>query len=239
MRRFLAAAFAIGMVAGCHPLNGPSSPASDGVRAYVAALRSKDPRAAYDMLAPDVKKKVKFDDFAVDWKKYEPEREWQAKELEESLKGSPDVGERAQIGFPDGKVVSLEREGKQWRLESELVTPSRAKTPRDAIREFSAAIEQRDIGRILAILSDRRRVGMQRQIEGFVNGVGKHAGDKMENQGDAKATLTWDDNNITYKIVLKKEDDEWRIDDVYVRPKNPDDGKDGADKPAEPIPEDF
>ena len=129
--------------------------------------------------------------------------------------------------------------GKLWRLESELVTPSKAKRPYDAIREFAAAIQQRDIGRILSILSERRRLGMQRQIEGFVNGIGKHAGDKMDRQGDSKATLTWDDNNITYKIVLKKEDDEWRIDDVYIRPKNPDENKDGGDKPIEPIPEDF
>jgi hypothetical protein len=234
MRSCLVAAF--GLLAACHPMNGPSSPASDGVRTYVNALRSKDPHDAYALLSSDTRKKVSFDEFALEWKQNEKERAWQAKELEESLKGSPDVGERALISFADGKLVQLERDGKQWRLESELVTRSRAKRPRDAIRLFADAIAERDIGRILGVLSQRRREGLQRQVEGFVNGIGKRINDKLEENGD-KAELRWDDNGIRYRILLRKEDGEWRVDDIYIRPVVKDD--EPSEKSIEPIPEDF
>jgi hypothetical protein len=48
-----------------------------------------------------------------------------------------------------------------------------------------------------------------------------------------RAELRWDENGIRYRIVLRKEDDEWRIDDIYVRPIP----KDDDDKP-EPAPSD-
>jgi len=86
--------------------------AADGVRAYVQALRRSDPHDAYALLASDVRKKISFDEFRADLEAGEKERAWQAKVLEDSLKGNPDVGERALIGYPDGKLVPLEREGK-------------------------------------------------------------------------------------------------------------------------------
>src|SRR3954469_11430256 len=39
------------LLAACGGASGPSSPASDGVRAYVQALRGNDPHQAYDLLA--------------------------------------------------------------------------------------------------------------------------------------------------------------------------------------------
>ncbi|MBA3539267.1 MAG: hypothetical protein H0T79_06535 [Deltaproteobacteria bacterium] len=215
-------------LAACGGPRGPSSPASDGVRAYLNALRAKDPAAAYRMLSADARKNLGYDEFALQWKQSEKEREWQAKALEDSLRGNPDVGERALISFPDGKLVQLEREGKLWRLESELVSRSRAKRPRDAIRLFADAIAQRDISRVLGVLTQRRRDGIQRQVEGFVSGIGKRINDKVEEAGD-KAELRWDENGIRYRIVLRKEDDEWRIDDIYVRPAPKEDA--GVDEP--------
>ena len=105
------------VLAACGGRQGPATPAADGVRAYLAALRSDDARAAYGLLAHDARKNVSFDQFALEWKQTRAERAWQAKALEESLRGNPDVGERALISFSDGKLVQLEREGKTWRLE--------------------------------------------------------------------------------------------------------------------------
>jgi hypothetical protein len=113
--------------------------------------------------------------------------------------------------------VSLEREGKIWRLESQLVTRSRAKQPRDAIRLFADAIAARDVGAALNLLTQRRRDGLTKQIEGFINGLGKRTGSDLDQFGD-RAELRWDENGIRYRIVLRKEDDEWRIDDIYIRP---------------------
>lgn len=223
-------------LAACGGARGPSSPASDGVRAYLSALRSNDPRDAYGLMSSDARKKISYDEFALQWKQSETERKWQAKVLEDSLKGNPDVGERALISFPDGKLVQLEREGKTWRLESELVSRSRAKRPRDAIRMFADAIAARDVSGALNVLTQRRREGLQKQIEGFITGIGKHAAGPLDEFGD-RAELRWDENGIRYRIVLRKEDDEWRVDDIYIRPapKEEDDGKPGD---IEGLPED-
>jgi hypothetical protein len=205
-------------LAACGGARGPSTPAADGVRAYLAALRSNDPRDAYSVLSSDVKKKISYEEFALAWKQSEQERKWQAKVLEDSLKGNPDVGERALVSFSDGKRVTLEREGKTWRLESELVTRSRAKQPSDAIRLFADAIAARDVGAALNVMTQRRRDGLTKQIEGFMTGLAKRINERPDTFGGDRAELRWDENGIRYRIVLRKEDDEWRIDDIYIRP---------------------
>jgi hypothetical protein len=218
----------VALIAACGGPAGPSSPAADGVRAYVAALHGNDPHAAYDLLSSDARKKLSFDEFALQWKQAETERKWQARTLEDSLKGNPDVGERALVSFSDGKLVQLEREGKTWRLESELVSRSRAKRPRDALRMFADAVAARDVNGALATLTPRRKDGIAKQIEGFIAGLAKHSKDPVEEAND-RAELRWDENGVRYRIVLKKIEDEWRIDDIYIRPApKEDEGKEGG-----------
>ena len=188
------------------------------MHAYITALRANDPHAAYDLLSSETRKRLSFDEFAIKWKESEAERRWQAKVLEDSLKGNPDVGERALISFSDGKLVQLEREGKTWRLESELVSRSRAKRPSDALRMFADAIAARDVTAALNTLTARRRDGLTKQVEGFISGLAKHVTGPIDTYGADRAELRWDENGIRYRIVLRKEDDEWRVDDIYIRP---------------------
>lgn len=218
-------------LAACGGAAGPSTPAAQGVRAYLRALEADDPARAYKLLASDTRQQLSFDEFALAWKQSERERRWQLQALRESLQGDPDVGERALIRFSDGKLVQLEREGARWRLESELVSRSRAKRPRDAIRRFADAIAQRDLDGVLGVLTQRRREGLTRQIEGFVAGIGKRINDRIDEFGTDRAELRWDEQGIRYRIVLRKEDDEWRIDDIHIRPAPQDER--GDDAPSE------
>ncbi|MGE0870932.1 MAG: hypothetical protein AB7P03_20365 [Kofleriaceae bacterium] len=218
----------------CGGAGGPRSPAADGVRAYVAALKANDPREAYELLSSDARRQMSYDEFALRWKQSDKERAWQIKVLEESLKGDPDVGERATISFADGKLVQLERDGKTWRLESELVSRSRAKRPRDAIRLFADAIEQRDLNGVLGMLTQRRRDGLTREVEGFVAGIGKRINDRIDEFGTDRAELRWDENGLRYRIVLRKENDEWRIDDIHIRPAPKDDDNDSGTEHTAP-----
>jgi hypothetical protein len=222
--------------AACGGATGPSSPAANGVRAYLAALKSNDPHDAYKMMSSSARKKISYDEFALQWKQTEKERAWQVKVLEDALKGNPDVGEHALISFSDGKTVGLDREGKAWRLDSELVSRSHAKRPRDAIRQFAEAIEARDINAVLATLTQRRRDGLTKQVEGFVNGIGKHINAAIEEFPDS-AELRWDENGIRYRIRLRKEEDEWRIDDIFIRPAPRED--DGEHPIEDSVPDDF
>lgn len=231
----LAAAAAVALVAlaACGGPAGPSTPASNGVRAYIAALKSNDARDAYNLLSSSARKQLSYDEFALSWKQSEKERAWQAKVLEESLKGNPDVGERALVSYSDGKLVQLEREGKAWRLDSELVSRSRARRPRDAIRLFADAIAARDVSGVLGVLTQRRRDGLTKQVEGFVAGIGKRINDKIDEFGTDRAELRWDENGIRYRIVLRKEDDEWRVDDIYIRP-SPTEEEEGRERDEVP-----
>lgn len=212
---------------------GRASPAASSVRDLVSALRSDDPHAAYQLLSSDVRKQVSYDEFALSWKSQKAEREWQAKALEASLRGDPDVGERALASYTDGKMVSLEREGKQWRLESALVSTSKAKRPRDAVRMFAEAIAHNDLEGVLRILTSRRRSGLATQLEGFLSGLEKKLDDKIDEMGSDRAELRWDENGIQYKIVLRKEEGEWRIDDIHIRPSEPKDETTGGDQPLD------
>lgn len=223
---FLASALA---TAACGGATGRGAPAAGSVRALVSALRADDARAAYDLLSADVRKQISYDEFALQWKQSKAEREWQARVLEETLRGDPDVGERALASYSDGKMVALEREGKAWKLESALVSQSRASRPRDAIRMFAEALAHDDLEGVLRSLTARRRDGLRAQIEGFVKGLERRIDDKIDEIGADRAELRWDENDIQYVIVLRKEDGEWRIDDIHVRPAEPkEDGDDGA-----------
>ena len=226
------------MIAACGGPAGPATPAADGVRAYLAALRSNDAHAAYDLLSHDARKNLSFDEFALEWKQSANERAWQAKALEESLKGNPDVGERALISFSDGKLVSLEREGKAWRLDSELVTRTHAKQPRDALRMFAEAVQARDVNGAMNVLTTRRREGIAKQVEGFISGLAKHANGPIDNFGSDRAELRWDENGVRYRIVLRKENDEWRVDDISIRTAPKEDEGDKGGVEVQP-PEDF
>ncbi|HEY1817651.1 MAG TPA: hypothetical protein VGG74_35165 [Kofleriaceae bacterium] len=231
-----AALLAVGLAA-CGGAGGPSSPASTGVRAYVHALEANDPHAAYEMLSADTRRQISFDEFSLQWKQTAGERAWQAKVLEESLKGNPDVGEHALVSFSDGKLVELDREDQSWRLQSELIGRSRAKNPHDAVRLFADAVSARDVTGALDVLTQRRRDGLVKQVQGFITGLAKHQHDRLDPENDTHAELRWDENGIRYRIVLKKENDEWRIDDIYIRPAPKDED---PQKPAEgTAPEDF
>lgn len=193
------------------------TPASDGVKALIAALGSDNPHRAYDLLSDDAKAKISYREFEEQWKQSAAERAWQTAALRDSLRGAPDVGERAIVGYSDGKSVPLERDGKIWRVEAPLVTRAQTPRPRDAIRAFAEAIEDRDVSAALSMLSKRRRDVLARQIEGFLGGLGKRVNDVIDEYEGDHAELRWDENGVRYRVLLLREDGEWRIDDISIR----------------------
>ena len=227
MRRLVLLVAVLVAAAACGGGVGRSSPAAGSVQELVAALRADNPRRAYDLLSGDVRKQISYDEFALQWKQSKAEREWQARVLEESLEGDPDVGERALASYSDGKMVALEREGRSWRLESALVSHSRASRPRDAIRMFADALANNDLEGLLRTLTARRRSGLEAQLEGFLEGLERRIDAKIDEIGSDRAELRWDENDIQYRIVLRKEDGEWRIDDIHVRPAEPKEDEEG------------
>jgi hypothetical protein len=225
--------------AGCGGAARASEPAANGVSAYLDALRSDNPRRAYSMLSDEVRKEVSYDAFAAQWKEQKAEREEQARVLEQDLRGGADLGERAKVAFPDGKSLTLHRQSGSWRMEVPLLSRTHAATPHVAVELFAEALTERDYEAVMRILTARRRDGIGRQVDDFVRSLARHlAGSrhKISMLGKDRAELQWDDGEMQYKVVLRLEGDEWRVDDVHARPMpaTGDEVKDKKPAPADP-----
>jgi hypothetical protein len=212
------------LLSSCGASYNSKIPASSGVEDLIAALGSDNPRRAYDLLAEQVKQTISYRDFAQQWRQTAAERAWQTAALRDSLRGAPDVGERAVVGYGNGKSTTLQRDGKTWRMEAPLAVGAQTPRPRDAIRAFAEAIEQRDIGAALSLLTKERREGVARQIEGFLRGFRTRVNDAIDEYSDDRAELRWDEDGIRYRITLRREAEEWRIDDISIRLSPKDDG---------------
>ncbi len=244
MKRVALAVLLTAAAAACGPRGAAraSEPAAHGVSAYLAALRSDDPRRAYSLLSDEVRKEMPYDSFAALWKQHATERAYQARALEEDLKGGADLGERAKVTLPDGKSLSLHRQSGTWRLDVPLLSRTHAATPHVAVEVFAEALVGRDYDAVMRILTARRREGIGKQVDAFVSSLERHLGDPKHRVafiGKDRAELQWTDAGMVYKVVLRLEGDEWRIDDVHAWPAPPD-GEEpatGPDADKKPEPE--
>lgn len=197
--------------------------AAEGFQLYIDALNDDDARTAYELLSAELRADMTFQQFAALWKASEQERRAQVRSLESTVEAAPTLGERAHIRYPDGKTVHLTRDPDGWRLEHELVSRTRATRPHDAVEIFSAALEERNYDRIMRILTERRRRGIASQVEAFTAGLRQHLTEGQEEiylVGRDRAELKWINKGVQYKIVLRRESDEWRVDDLHVGPHN-------------------
>lgn len=236
---------ACGALAGCAGRTAAraSEPAQNGVSAYLSALRSDDPHRAYSLLSRDVRKDLPYDTFAALWKENAAERAHQARALEEDMRGGADLGERARVTLEDGKTLSLNRQTGGWRLEVPLLSRTHAATPHVAVEVFAAALGARDYEAVMRILTSRRRDGIGQRVDGFVRSLERHLSDikhKVSFIGKDRAELQWTEAGREYKIILRLEGEEWRVDDVHDRPApmeeeepKPEEAK-PEEKPAEP-----
>ena len=127
-------------------------------------------------------------------------------------------GKFLMITFADGKAVGLVRDQARWRLDAPLVSRTHAARPREAVRMFAEAIRDRDLEAFLRSLTRRRREGLMRQLDGFLAGLERKVEGTIEEIGNDRAELRWDEAGMRYRIVIRKEDDAWLIDDIHIQP---------------------
>jgi hypothetical protein len=191
---------------------GVVSDPADTVRAWRTAVEKNDPRAAYRLLSPRVRKDLTYAEFERQWKLTGEERTRQAA----AMNANPDatsVGAAADVSLEDGKKTHLVREKKLWRLEQPLLTSSRASTPQEAMRLFAGALEDRNFFAVMRLLTSTRKDGLSTFLDGFVSGLRSNVGREITINND-RAVIEWKEGAKTWKVTLKKEDGEWRVDDV-------------------------
>lgn len=208
---------------GCagHRAARANQPAEVAARAYLAALRSDDPRPAYAMLTDDLRREIPYEQFAARWKDRKAERQNRAQALEQDLRAGHDLGEQAHLELASGQTISLARQSGTWRLHKPLLSKAHAGSPHLAVELFASALVSRDYPAVMQVLSSRRRNGIGKQVDAFVTSLGRHLRDpkhRVAFVGKSRAELVWNTEQHQYKIVLILEGDEWRIDDVHIRP---------------------
>jgi hypothetical protein len=202
------------LVAACAP-RGASAPAGSPAQAaagIAAALRSDDPRAGWAILSGGVRDREHYDDFAARWRATRAEREQRARAIDKTLQEGDQVGARGALVLAEGPTTNLVRERDGWRLETPLIARIDAESPGDALRLFVRALEDRSIPGFLAVLTTGRREDVRRALDRFASGLRAHAGDALDVSGD-RATLSFHDGEHRYRVTLKRENGEWRIDD--------------------------
>jgi hypothetical protein len=182
----------------------------DTVSAWRAAVANDDPRAAYALLSPRVRAELTYSEFERQWKATAVERKRQVEAM------GADGGEleaAAQLTLADGKKTRLVREAGGWRLETPLLTSSRASSPQEAMRLFATALEDRNFYAVARLLTSTRRDGLNAQLDAFVAGLRGSVGREVTIQGD-RAIIEWKEGAKTWRVTLKREEGEWRIDDI-------------------------
>lgn len=225
-------AICLALATGCggkarRPARSASS-AGAGVDLVIAALHSDDPARAYALLSADVRQQIDYEQFASRWKETAAERRERARELQGELQAAPSLGERALVTLADGSTVYLIREGDVWRLESPLLSSLRADHPRETLRLLAQALTTHDYEALMRVVTERRRTAIGDLVEHLAASLTQHLQDGTESievLDEGHSELRWDDGDVRYKIVLHKENGEWRVDDVHIRSH--------ADEPAE------
>ncbi|GAB4510657.1 MAG: hypothetical protein Tsb0020_28030 [Haliangiales bacterium] len=212
----------VGLLAACArgPGSGGVPPASDSVERLIHTLRSDQPEDAYALLSEDIRAQIGFEEFAAKWRATQRERQARADRIAAELEARPAPQERARIATPSGGSAYLVREGDKWRIESPLLSSAYASQPQDAVRYFSRALAARDYEALLRVLTERRRAVLSRTVSDLQVSLSEHLAsgiDTVERVSDERAILRWDDGDTHYELVLHRESDQWRIDELHLR----------------------
>lgn len=195
-----------------------SRAARAGVAELAEVLRGDDARAAYELLAKDVRATVSFEAFEATWRETKIERTARAAELDKTMRGAGSLGERATLRYPDGKTVNVVRDADAWHMESPIVARGHASRPRDAVKILFDALATRSFDSLMGILTERRQSDFRGELELFIATMGERLDAPLDLVGPDRAELRWDSKDRRYRVVLRKERDEWRVDDIHVAP---------------------
>jgi hypothetical protein len=156
-------------LAGC-AASGPRSP--EALRqAHLDALAKNDPKAAYELLAPEVRARVDYASFAARWKADAKERaatREAAKKLPSALREPIKGGTSVHEG---GVVLGWTQIGGKWLVVSGLPGDRPAATPNDAIRGFITAARTTDLGGVTRYLSAELAESIRRDFSARVDAI--------------------------------------------------------------------
>jgi hypothetical protein len=187
-------------------------PAALAARSFARALADDDPRVAYALLAASQKQRLSYERFALRWRQTAVERRRQSAALQQALAAGATLGERARLHLDGSVVTTLTRDEEGWRVEVPLLPAPGARTPREALARLADAIDDRSFNTVFRLLTRERQEGLRQAIDSFATGLRGNLDEAIEITSD-RATLIWTDGARRWRVVLRREQGGWRIDD--------------------------
>jgi hypothetical protein len=189
---------------GCARGAGPAP--NTAVKAWLQAASRDDPRAAYQLLAASLRRKLSEEEFTNRWRASAEERKTQATALG-PLATRPPV-ERGRALWSDGRQAELVRDG-GWRLTTPRIAAGGAPSPEEAVRRFAEALERHDLDGLLDLLADPLRSLVERELADRLTRL-KTALNKEIQVDGKRARIRLDER---FYLELRQEGGRWRVSD--------------------------
>mgnify|MGYP006302925419 FL=1 len=159
------AALCLSLSLGCNGAKG-KTPGGDTLRRYLDAIESDDPDTAYSLMDKDYRKRVPKKAYKKRWKTYRQEMLSLARRTRQAAKKKKTVSVDAKAEFKSGQKVTLvwERNKKAWRLKGGAGTSFAGTGPKSTLLALVRAVNERDFGSFLKLLSRGRRKALLRAI---------------------------------------------------------------------------
>jgi hypothetical protein len=201
-RRFRQLALLVLLSAGC--ASGPD--VTDTLERYRVAMVRDDPKAAYALLTEETRRRWPFSQFERRWKETPMERAQQA----QALAAADKIVYEAQVSVAGGSMVLRAESGKNWWVASGALPMAGAATPQAALRALIRAVELGDYRAFLRTLTQSKRERIERALRERLTKLRELADQPLEATGD-QLVIQYDPD---LKIWLRKEQGQWRVDDV-------------------------
>ena len=189
----------VGTVAGPEPT----------LRAYTAALRSGDARAAYALLDPDTRKTVSLEAFSSSFTDNGVELQEQADHIDNAVRAN-DIDSRAAVPLEEGETAVLTLEEGRWTIVGGVLDAPALQTPQDAVLALRHAVRRRSLRGLLRVLAREPRAGLEDERRRFLDETADPLDLEVDIQGNrARVRLTGG-----RVLLLVREAGEWRVLDL-------------------------
>lgn len=179
--------------------------------AYVESLDADDPRAAYELLAPEVRASLPYEEFEARWRNLERERALAAKQVRSLPEDMQGAVYEAQTGHPDGVLLDWTEVDERFLVTSGLPGIPDTATPAQTIRAFVQAVRRSDLSGIALLVSDALAAQMREDWEARVEAL-EAALDRpssIELSEDLRrAELRYEPNRV---LTMEQTPEGWRI----------------------------
>lgn len=179
------------------------------LEAYTRALRAGDSRAAYDLLDPETREAIAYEEFEATFESNQAELREQADQVEDAVKAD-EVASRAEVPLREGEKAILTLEDGRWTLLGGVLDAPALQTPLDAVAALRHAIQRRSLRGLMRVLSREARAGLDDERRRFLEETADPLDLEVEIQGnEARVRLTGG-----RLLRLRREAGEWRVVDV-------------------------